>query len=85
MVAEKRLNAGVLRALELDNARKQALIRTHVPWVLRPLFSHFAAMEGTRSIYATLLSGERTYLRFVLCKECVSLTQPSTLKGRVGY
>ncbi|MFN2108610.1 MAG: class I SAM-dependent methyltransferase [Anaerolineae bacterium] len=74
VVAEERLNAGILRALELDNPRKQALIRTHVPWVLRPIFFQFAAMEGTRSIYATLLSGERTYLRFVLRKECVSLT-----------
>jgi SAM-dependent methyltransferase len=74
VIAEERLNAGVLRALELDNARKQALIRANVPWVLRPLFSQFAAMEGTRSIYATLLSGERVYLRFVLRKACVSLT-----------
>jgi SAM-dependent methyltransferase len=68
VVAEERLNAGILRALELDNARKQALIRTHVPWVLRPLFSQFAAMEGTGSIYGTLLSGKRTYLRFMLRK-----------------
>jgi ubiquinone/menaquinone biosynthesis C-methylase UbiE len=68
VVTEERLNTGVLRALELDNARKQALIRAHVPWVLRSLFFQFAAMEGTRSIYATLLSGERTYLRFVLRK-----------------
>jgi hypothetical protein len=72
VVAEERLDAGVLRALELDNTRKQALIRTHVPWMLRPLFSQFAAMEGTRSVYATLLSGERTYLRFVLRNECLS-------------
>jgi ubiquinone/menaquinone biosynthesis C-methylase UbiE len=73
VVAEERLNAGILRALELDNPRKQALIRAHVPWMLRPVFFQFAAMEGTRSIYATLLSGERAYLRFVLRKECVSL------------
>ncbi|MFL7790768.1 MAG: class I SAM-dependent methyltransferase [Anaerolineae bacterium] len=74
VVTEERLNTEVLHALELDDARKQALIRAHVPWVLRPLFSQFAAMEGTRSIYATLLSGERMYLRFVLRKECASLT-----------
>jgi ubiquinone/menaquinone biosynthesis C-methylase UbiE len=75
VVAEERLNTGILRALELDNPRKQALIRAHVPWVLRPLFSQFAAMKGAGSIYATLLSDERVYLRFVLRKESVLLAE----------
>jgi SAM-dependent methyltransferase len=69
VVVEERLNDGVVRALVQDNARKQALIERQVPWVLRPLFSRFAAMEGTGSIYGTLLSGERAYMRFVLRKE----------------
>jgi SAM-dependent methyltransferase len=69
VVTEERLNAGILRALVQDNTRKQALIERKVPWVLRPLFSRFAAMAGTGSIYGTLLSGERVYLRFVLRKE----------------
>ena len=72
VLEQEPLNTALVRALKLNNARKQALIRTKVPWVLRPLFSQFAAMEGTRSIYATLLSRERTYLRFVLRKECAA-------------
>jgi SAM-dependent methyltransferase len=60
------INANVIRALELDNERKQALIREKVPPAFQHLFGEFAAMEGTRSIYSLLQSGEKVYLRYVL-------------------
>jgi ubiquinone/menaquinone biosynthesis C-methylase UbiE len=66
VVEEEVLNANVVRALELDNARKQALIRQKVPAALQHLFGEFAAMEGTRSIYSLLQSGEKVYLRVAL-------------------
>jgi SAM-dependent methyltransferase len=65
---EECINACVLKALELDNARKQALIEAKVPRLLHPFFKEFAAMKGSRSIYGSLRSGERVYLRFVLRK-----------------
>jgi ubiquinone/menaquinone biosynthesis C-methylase UbiE len=70
IVEEERLNDAILRALALDNARKQMLIRAYVPQVLRCFFNQFAAMEGTQSIYETLRRGDKQYLRFVLRKEC---------------
>jgi ubiquinone/menaquinone biosynthesis C-methylase UbiE len=68
LLEEECITAHVLKALELDDATKQALIRAKVPRVLRPFFNEFAAMEGSRSIYGSLRSGELAYLRFVLKK-----------------
>lgn len=69
LLEQEDLTANILKALEMDNGRKQALIRAKVPPALRPFFSEFAAMEGTPSIYGELRGGERAYLRFVLRKE----------------
>ena len=66
VVEEEVLNPNVVRALELDNPRKQALIQAKVPPAWQHLFGEFAALEGTRSIYALLQSGEKVYLRFAL-------------------
>jgi len=68
LLEEENINANVIKALELDDARKHALIERQVPKILRPLFNEFAGMEGTRSSYATLCSGDKVYLRFVLRK-----------------
>lgn len=68
IIEEEEINANVVRALELDNERKQALIKTKVPPILQSLFNEFAAMQGTHSFYHKLRSGERKYLRFVLQK-----------------
>jgi SAM-dependent methyltransferase len=65
---EDPINANVVRALELDDARKRALIDRRVPEMLRPMFYEFAAMQGTRSLYGTLRDGTKTYMRFVLQK-----------------
>jgi ubiquinone/menaquinone biosynthesis C-methylase UbiE len=69
ILEEENLNSGVLDALQLDNARKQALIQKKVPRVLRPFFYEFAAMQGTRSLHGTLSKGEKVYMRFVLKKK----------------
>ena len=68
LVQEELINPGVVRALELDNARKQELIARKVPPVMRHFFREFAGIEGTHSQYATLKCGEKLYLRFVLQK-----------------
>jgi ubiquinone/menaquinone biosynthesis C-methylase UbiE len=65
---EEDISANVVRALEMDNARKEALIDQKVPRAPRHFFKEFAGMEGTRSSYATLLSGDKVYLRAVLQK-----------------
>ena len=68
LVEEEIINPGVVRALELDNARKQELITRKVPPVVRHFFREFAGIEGTHSQYNTLKRGEKVYLRFVLQK-----------------
>jgi ubiquinone/menaquinone biosynthesis C-methylase UbiE len=68
IVAEEVINPNVTRALELDNGRKRALIKTKVPRLVQPLFDEFAAIEGTNSLHATLCSGDKVYKRFVLQK-----------------
>jgi ubiquinone/menaquinone biosynthesis C-methylase UbiE len=65
---EENISANVVKALGVDNARKQALIQRKIPRVLRHFFNEFAGMEGTRSSYATLRSGDKVYLRFVCQK-----------------
>ena len=69
IVEEEVINPNVTRALELDNARKRALIKTKVPRLVQPFFDEFAAMEGTNSLYAALCSGDKVYMRFVLQKQ----------------
>ena len=68
LIEEETINPGVVRALELDNARKQELIARKVPPVMRHFFREFAGIEGTHSQYATLKRGDKLYLRFVLQK-----------------
>ena len=68
LVEEEQINDGVVRALELDNDRKLALIDRKVPPLLRSFFHEFAGMQGSHSQYATLRSGQKRYLRFVLQK-----------------
>ena len=66
VVEEEPLNAAVVCALELDDARKKALIQAKVPRLLRPIFNLFAGMEGTAPISEMLRRGDVLYLRFVL-------------------
>ena len=68
LLEEEDISANVVRALELDDARKRALIERKVPRLLRKFFHEFAGMQGSRSQYATLRSGEKRYIRFVFQK-----------------
>jgi SAM-dependent methyltransferase len=68
LVEEENIGRNVVRSLELDDARKRALIDKKVPRLLRKFFHEFAGMQGSRSQYATLRSGEKQYVRFVLQK-----------------
>jgi len=48
---EQRIPPNGLRALHLDNGRKQRLIEQNVPRILQGFFSEFAAMQETRGVY----------------------------------
>ena len=75
---EQKITANVLRALDLDNGRKQRLIEQHVPQILQGFFSEFAAMQGTRGVYAKFVSGDKQYLSFICTREAELST-----RGRV--
>jgi ubiquinone/menaquinone biosynthesis C-methylase UbiE len=62
---EERMTPNVFRALQLSNARRQALIRAEVPAILRRAVRNFVAVEGTVAFDA-LRSGDLEYVRFVL-------------------
>jgi ubiquinone/menaquinone biosynthesis C-methylase UbiE len=65
---EECINAQVLHALDLDDARKQKAIRQYVPRGLSQIFHYFAAMKGSK-MYHALQSGRVDYRYFVLQKE----------------
>lgn len=69
VLKEESLNDNVIKALELDNVRKEALIKRKVPRVFQPLFCEFAGMEGTSSRNASLRTGDLVYLLSVLQKD----------------
>jgi ubiquinone/menaquinone biosynthesis C-methylase UbiE len=68
ILGEQRVTPGVLRALDLDNERKRRLIERNVPRILQGFFSEFAALKGTRGVYAKFVSGNKEYLSFVCRK-----------------
>jgi ubiquinone/menaquinone biosynthesis C-methylase UbiE len=67
VVREEKINLYVLQALELDNTRKQAIIKQKVPWILRQPFHVFAGMQGTEA-YNSLMTGVFDYRSFILQK-----------------
>jgi SAM-dependent methyltransferase len=68
VVREKDITLNVVRALELDNDRKERLIAHKCPRILKREAQEFAAVKGTRA-YETFKSGHSRYLSFVLHKE----------------
>jgi SAM-dependent methyltransferase len=66
-VEKEDITAAVIRALELDDARKSAMIADWIPPRLRPLFQEFAGLSGGK-ISRGLRSGGLVYLRFALRK-----------------
>lgn len=76
LLREQRITPNILRALDLDNARKQQLIQQKVPRILQGVFNEFAGMKGTRGVYAKFVSGDKEYLSFVFRKPSTRTTQP---------
>lgn len=72
VLREQRITPSILRALDLDNGRKQRLIERNVPRILQGFFSEFAAMKGTGGVYAKFVSGDKEYLSFVCRKRDAS-------------
>lgn len=64
---ETDVTANVVKALDLDDARKKELIERKCPRVLRGRMAEFAAMRGTKT-YETFKTGASRYLSFVLRK-----------------
>src|SRR5258708_37571463 len=73
LVTERDITPNVVRALELDNDRKEKLIERKCPKVLRREAEEFAAIRGTRTFEA-FKSGYSRYLSFVLQKEPLAIT-----------
>src|SRR5215831_1065615 len=73
LISEKDITPNVVRALELDNDRKEKLIARQCPKVLRREAEEFAAVKGTRTFEA-FASGYSRYLSFVLQKEPAAAT-----------
>ncbi len=46
VVREANITGNILRALEVDNDRKLALIHQRVPWLFRKAFKEFAGTPG---------------------------------------
>lgn len=67
VVAAEPITAGVLAALDADNARKLALIGQQAPRLVQRQLTKFAAVQGS-PLYENLRSGAVEYLRFVVRK-----------------
>jgi SAM-dependent methyltransferase len=65
VVSERRITPNILRALDMDNERKLALIHRGVPGLWRKMFKQFAATPGT-SMYESFRKGHWEYFSFVL-------------------
>jgi ubiquinone/menaquinone biosynthesis C-methylase UbiE len=67
IMKEEKINANVLKALDLDNERKLRLIRQKVPKLLSKPFQEFAGIRGT-GLYEDLRTGVLEYRSFILRK-----------------
>lgn len=67
IVAEEDVSKGVLKALEMDDQRKRALIESLIPAGTRPLFKEFAGVRGGQ-VFEGLRDGQLNYRRFVARK-----------------
>jgi SAM-dependent methyltransferase len=66
-VEKEEITPGVLKALELDDARKRGMIEQLIPPRLHPLFEEFAGLTGGK-VHQGFQSGELVYVRFALRK-----------------
>jgi len=67
IIRETDITANVVRALELDNDRKQLLLRDACPRLLRKEAGEFAALVGSRA-YESFRSRRSRYFSFALSK-----------------
>jgi ubiquinone/menaquinone biosynthesis C-methylase UbiE len=67
ILKEARINAHVLKALDLDHERKLHLIENKVPRLLKKPFQEFAGLRGTEP-YEVFKMGAREYRSFILRK-----------------
>ena len=65
VVRETNITDNILRALELDNDRKLALIHKRVPWLFRKTFKEFASTRDSAT-YESFSKARWEYLSFVL-------------------
>jgi ubiquinone/menaquinone biosynthesis C-methylase UbiE len=65
---ERDITRNVVRALDLDHERRQALIERHAPRLIRERFARFAGLRGS-PVYEGFRSGRLVYQSFVLQKE----------------
>lgn len=71
IVRERRITPNIVRALDMDDERRMALIHRGVPGFWRKMFKQFAATPGT-SMYESFRKGHWEYLSFVLQKNGTS-------------
>jgi ubiquinone/menaquinone biosynthesis C-methylase UbiE len=64
-IMEENITPNVVQALEIDRARKLALIKRYAPAPLRQPFSLFAGINGAGMVGETLPSKRRVYMRYV--------------------
>jgi ubiquinone/menaquinone biosynthesis C-methylase UbiE len=78
VVRETNITVNILRALEVDNERKLALIHKRVPWLFRKAFKEFAAIPGSAT-HESFSHARWEYVSFVT-KRCriASPTQTQT-------
>jgi ubiquinone/menaquinone biosynthesis C-methylase UbiE len=67
IVEEECITPNVLRALELDSDRRNSLIASRAPRVLRPALRNFSSVKGTPTFEA-FATRSLEYYRFVLRK-----------------
>ena len=65
IISEEGITHQILKALDLDNPRRLALIDRLMPKILHKPAREFAAVVGSAS-YRSLAEGEREYVRFLL-------------------
>lgn len=68
LVKEENITLNVVKALELDDSRRQSLIRQLTPRLMHNTAREFSGTKGTR-LYDSFVQGKRKYYYFVLKKK----------------
>lgn len=67
IVSQTEITPNVVKALDCDNERREAIISKKVPGFMRKAFFQFAGTKGTER-YESFASGKMEYWTFVLRK-----------------